>query len=48
MMAEFSLTSVLHATDFSPASEVALDYAALLVRAWGAELLMTVLPRSMD
>lgn len=37
-MHEFALTSVLHATDFSPSSEVALGYAALLARAFDARL----------
>lgn len=37
-MHEFALTSVLHATDFSPSSEVALGYAALLARAFEARL----------
>ncbi len=37
-MHEFALDSVLHATDFSPSSEVALDYAALLAQAFEARL----------
>jgi len=38
MMHEFALSSVLHATDFSPPSEVALDYAALIAGAYDARL----------
>ncbi len=38
MMHEFTLSSVLHATDFSPSSEVATEYAALLAQAFDARL----------
>jgi len=37
-MSEFALSSVLHATDFSPSSEVATEYAAVIARAFGARL----------
>ena len=37
-MHDFTPSSVLHATDFSPSSEVATEYAAVLARAFDARL----------
>lgn len=37
-MNEFALSSVLHATDFSPSSEVATEYAAVIARVFDARL----------
>ncbi|MCD6359295.1 MAG: universal stress protein [Armatimonadetes bacterium] len=37
-MSDFAPTMVLHATDFSPSSEVALAWASLVARAYGARL----------